>query len=50
MKFAEASLLIPLTILIIVSLIYLMMGFYNDLIAQIEIHTGELDEIFKSVL
>ncbi|MBQ5441327.1 MAG: hypothetical protein IIU36_03580 [Firmicutes bacterium] len=47
MKMAEATILVPMTILIIVSIIGLMMGFYDDLGQQIEKHTDERAKIYE---
>lgn len=43
----EATLIIPLTILIVAALISLMMNFYSDLNAQIEQHEVEIKEEYK---
>ncbi len=47
MRFVEASLIMPLTLLITSALIALMMGFYSDLGEQIEAHGEELKDVYK---
>lgn len=47
MRFVEASLIMPLTLLITSALIALMMGFYSDLGEQIETHGEELKDVYK---
>ncbi len=47
MRMIEATLIIPLTILIVAALISLMMNFYSDLNAQIEQHEVEIKEEYK---
>ena len=47
MKFVEATLLIPMTILITVSIIGLMMNYYEDLGKQIEEHEKARVEIYE---
>ena len=47
MKVVEATILIPLTILIIIGLIGLMMTCYERLDKQTESHAGMRDEIYE---
>ena len=47
MKIVEATILIPLTILIVVSLIGLMMTFYGRLEKQTESHANMRNEIYE---
>ncbi len=47
MRFVEASLIMPLTLLITSALIALMMGFYSNLGEQIEAHGEELKDVYK---
>lgn len=48
MKIVEATILIPLTILIIISLIGLMMTFYDRLEKQTESHMKMRSEIYET--
>lgn len=48
MKIVEATILIPLTILIIISLIGLMMTFYDRLEKQTESHMAMRNEIYET--
>lgn len=48
MKIVEATILIPLTILIIISLIGLMMTFYDRLEKQTESHMRMRNEIYET--
>ncbi len=48
MKIIEATLVMPVTCLIIVGLIGLMMTFYNELIVQIEEHEVERNNIYQT--
>ena len=48
MKMVEATILIPLTILIIISLIGLMMTFYDRLEKQTESHAAMRNEIYET--
>ena len=47
MRFVEATLVMPLTLLITSALIALMMGFYSDLGEQIEAHGEEIKDVYK---
>lgn len=47
MRIIEATLIMPLTLLITAALIGLMMNFYEDLDKQIERHMEERKEIYK---
>lgn len=47
MRIIEATLIMPLTLLITAALISLMMNFYEDLDKQIEQHREERKEIYK---
>ena len=47
MRIIEATLIMPLTLLITAALIGLMMNFYEDLDKQIERHREERKEIYK---
>ncbi len=47
MRFVEASLIMPLTLLITSALIALMMGFYSNLGEQIKAHGEELKDVYK---
>lgn len=47
MRIIEASLIMPLTFLIISALIALMMSYYSDLGTQIEAHRVEIKEVYK---
>lgn len=42
----EATLIIPLTILIAAALIGLMMSFYAELIAQVELHERQSEQMY----
>ncbi len=48
MKIVEATILIPMTILIIVSIIGLMMNYYEDLGKQIENHEKARVEFYEN--
>lgn len=48
MKFIEATLVMPLTCMILVSLISLMMFFYNNLQQQTETNAEELVRIYEN--
>ncbi len=48
MKMAEAALTVPLTILIMVSLIGLMMSFYSELADQVAEHDAYRSETYES--
>ena len=48
MKIVEATILIPLTILIIISLIGLMMTFYDRFDKQTESHIKMRNEIYET--
>ena len=50
MKIAEATILIPMTILIIVSIIGLMMKVYDDLGIQIDKHIDDRREIYSEAV
>lgn len=47
MRFVEASLIFPLTCLIMAALIALMLQFYQELDLQIRSHDAERDELFR---
>lgn len=47
MRIVEASLIVPLTILIMSALIALMMSFYSELGEQIEEHDAERDKLYE---
>ncbi len=47
MRIIEATLIMPLTLLITAALIGLVMNFYEDLDKQIQRHTEERKEIYK---
>ncbi len=47
MRIIEATLIMPLTLLITAALIGLMMNFYEDLDKQIQRHAEERKEIYK---
>ena len=47
MKFIEATLVMPLTILLTLALITIMMNMYEDLIAQTGEHIAEVAEIYS---
>lgn len=47
MKFVEASLIFPVTCLIMAALITLTMQFYQELDLQIQCHDAERDELFR---
>ena len=47
MRFIEASLIMPLTMLVISALIALMMTYYSDLETQIKKQEEERKEIYK---
>ena len=47
MKFVEASLVVPLTCLILAALIALMMQFYQDLDRQIAQHDTDRSQVFQ---
>lgn len=47
MSIVEASLVLPITILIIFSMVFLMMGFYNDLLAQTEAHQEAIIMLYE---
>ena len=47
MKFVEASLVVPLTCLILAALIALMMQFYQDLDRQIAQHDADRGKVFQ---
>lgn len=47
MNIVEATIVLPLTILISMSMIVMMMGSYNNLISQIEIHQEEIIDIYE---
>lgn len=47
MKIVEASLVVPLTCLIMAALIALMMQFYQDLDRQIEQHDADRGKVFR---
>ncbi len=47
MRIIEATLIVPLTLLITAALIGLTMKFYGDLNKQIEAHATERKEIYK---
>lgn len=44
----EATLIIPLTILIAAALIGLMMSFYAELIAQVELHERQSEQMYAA--
>lgn len=48
MKFIEASLLMPMTCLIVISMIGIMMCMYNHLILQIEEHDIAREEMYRT--
>lgn len=48
MKIVEATMVIPVTCLIIISLITLMMTFYDALIAQTAANNEKLTQIYES--
>lgn len=48
MKFVEATLVMPLTCMILISLISLMMIFYNELLTQTETNAEELAGIYEN--
>ncbi len=48
MKIVEATILIPVTVLIIISLIGLMMTFYDRLEKQTESHLKMRNEIYET--
>lgn len=47
MRIIEATLIVPITILIMMSLIGLMMSFYTDFLKQTETHAQERAELYK---
>lgn len=47
MNIVEATIVLPLTILISITLILFMMNSYNDLIYQTEMHQEEIIEIYE---
>ena len=47
MNIVEATIVLPLTILISMTMIVMMMGSYNNLISQIEIHQEEIIDIYE---
>ena len=47
MKIAEASMVMPVTILITMSLVALMMTFYNDLLGQIDVNRSMMEKIYE---
>ena len=47
MKITEAVLVMPLTVLITISLIGLMMTFYNDLLEQIDVNHAMREKIYE---
>lgn len=47
MRIIEATLAVPITILIMAALIGVMMSFYTDFIEQTEKHTRERVELYK---
>lgn len=47
MNIVEATIVLPMTILIIFSMIFLMMGYYNALLEQIDIHQGIIIELYE---
>ena len=47
MNIVEATIVLPLTILISMSMIVMMMGSYNNLISQIEIHQEEIIDVYE---
>ena len=49
MRFIEASLIMPLTMLVISALIALMMTYYSDLQTQIKKHEEERKEMDRTV-
>lgn len=46
MNIVEATIVLPLTILICFSMIFIMLGYYNDLIEQIEYHQEAIIELY----
>lgn len=46
-SFVEATMVLPLTVLLIVSLMGLMMHFYSDFCGQLDRHAEELAELAK---
>lgn len=47
MRIIEATLIVPITILIMTALIGVMMSFYTDFVEQTEEHTRERAELYK---
>lgn len=47
MRIVEASLIVPLTILIMSALIALMMSFYSELGEQIDEHNAKRDKLYE---
>ena len=48
MKIVEATFVIPLTIIILVSIIGLMMNFYGDLARQVDGHVEMREKVYET--